>query len=153
MADQRDLLSHRVERLLAQPRVAGRNQAKDRYQDKEQREHRHEGGMGEVPGQRAPVVVPVLLDDPEHERGRLMALLNGINPADRSLDRVHPARPPVPASVPHQSCPQAPYLNEAGRPRRDRHSQEPVGHPALCSRPTGRPRRGASGPAPRNAPQ
>ena len=64
-ADERDLPGHRVEGLLAQPGIARGNQAKDGYQDKEQREHRHEGGMGEVPGQGAPVVVSVLLDDPE----------------------------------------------------------------------------------------
>ena len=37
MADQRDLLSHRVERLMAQRRVAGGDQAEDGHQDQQQR--------------------------------------------------------------------------------------------------------------------
>ena len=43
MADQRDLPSHRVQRLMAQRRVAGGNQAKDGHQDQQQREQGDEG--------------------------------------------------------------------------------------------------------------
>lgn len=38
VADQRDLLSHCVERLLAQRGIAGGHQAKDGYQDQKQGE-------------------------------------------------------------------------------------------------------------------
>jgi hypothetical protein len=42
MADQRHLPGHRVQRLLAQRRVAGGNQANDGHQDQQQREQAHE---------------------------------------------------------------------------------------------------------------
>ena len=72
-----------------QRRGTGRDLDEHGHQDEQQREHRHERGMGQVRSEHAAVVVPVLLDHAEDERGDPVPLLRGVRPADRPLDRVH----------------------------------------------------------------
>jgi hypothetical protein len=67
MADERDLLRDRVEYLMAQCGVAGRNQAEDGYKDEQQREQGDEARVREVGDKHPAVVIAVLLDNPEHE--------------------------------------------------------------------------------------
>jgi hypothetical protein len=100
VADQRKLPGDRIQHILAQRRVAGRDEAEDRHQDEQQREHRDERGVRKASGQGAAVVVAVLLDHPDHECGCPMTLLGPVRPPEGALHEVH-RQHPLPVSSPH----------------------------------------------------
>ena len=88
-ADQRELPGYRVQHRVPHRRGARGDRDQRRDQDHQQRKHRDKGGMSQVGGQHAAVVVAVLLDHAEGERGNPVLLLSGVHPADHPLDRVH----------------------------------------------------------------
>jgi len=89
LADKRELLRDGVQHRVPQGRGTGRYRHQDRHQDHQQREHRDERGVSQIRGEGATIVVAVLLDHTEGERGDPAPLLCGVHPADHPLYRVH----------------------------------------------------------------
>jgi hypothetical protein len=83
IADDRDLVSDGIKDLMAECRIVGCHQAEQGHQDQQQREQRNESSVGKVSNQHPAVIVPVLLDQPDSKRRRLVPLLHSVNPANR----------------------------------------------------------------------
>src|SRR5262249_57741298 len=96
--------------LGARGGIGERHQAEGGDQDQQRGERGDEPGVGGVGDQPPAVIVPVLLDQPDDKRWRLVPLLQGIGPANRLFDWVH--RPPPSAPRPlTPACPPAPPTN------------------------------------------
>ena len=96
-ADHGELAKGRVDDVVLQRRVPVQDDAHPGDQHQQQREHGEEGGIGDLSGQPAGLIVGVLADDGAGHGGGPMPLLELVDPGDQRRGRPGQAscRPPI----------------------------------------------------------